>query len=1176
MSDRFHPISMGALTDWVFDELEGAGSVFGIPRELFFRPAPDDPFGLEVYGRSLESPFGVAAGPHTQMAQNIVVAWLCGARFIELKTIQTLDELDINKPCIDIQDEGYNVEWSQELKVHESFDEYLRAWVLIHALHHKLGFPGEAPGIIFNMSVGYDLAGIHRPNVQWYLDVMNDASAYLPAYIELVAGRYPELGNISVPERLSDNITLSTMHGCPPGEIESIVTYLITERGLHTSVKCNPTLLGPQEVRGIVNDDLGYRDVPIPDEAFGHDLTWDDGAPMFRRLRALADEHGVTFGLKLSNTLEVENWRTVFPDDPTMYMSGRALHAVTVNVARMVWEEFGGDLLLSFAGGADCFNVPDLLASGMTTVTVCSDLLKSGGYLRLLQYVETTRSAMSGVGASDLDDLVCRSALNAHRAGVAGLLGATAGLARPEADALTEHLAGARGRVLDEARRWAVERAVDGDIVDALRRACAIVNLSAYADAVRTERRLHKDTYQTGHSKTPRHLGLFDCIAAPCVDECPVDQKVPQYMVAVRDGDFDRAVALARQDNPIPTILGHVCDHLCEHTCIRTHYDEPLAIRHIKRFIMDREPAPSRPDEEAPADLRVAVIGAGPAGLGAASELAAAGASVTVFEQHPYPGGMVGGAIPSYRLPQPAIDADIARLDLLGVEFRYGIAAGADFTLSDLRAEGFGPVIVAVGAQLAKRLGLEGEDAEGVVDGISFLRSVREGTPMGIGKRVVVIGAGDTAMDCARTAWRLGADVSIVYRRTIDQMPADREEIAALLDEGIEVVELAVPAALHVEGGRLTGMTCVRMEYRGDRDASGRKIPHEIEGSELDMAVDTMLLAISQHAVLDFFGDDRPELTRRGYLATDPDTLETSVPGVYAGGDAGAHGPASIVIAAADGKAMAAAIMARSALPHGTAPEAHRPPTDPVALLARRAHREYRVPIRELPVADRRSFDTAVLSYTAEEARAEAARCLDCHEMCSICVGVCPNLAIVTYASVPFEADVPTMAFTDGGFVVDHSSRFRVEQALQVAVLTDFCNECGNCVTFCPTAGAPYRDKPRLYLDRGDFEAQADNAFMLRRDAGGVIMEGRWSGETHRVTLNGDLTYETPAARIRVDPHTWQVLDGSADPEVARSVSLLPAAVMYALLSGLQGSVPHLPADGGRREGRIAHPGYEE
>ncbi|MFQ5350595.1 MAG: putative selenate reductase subunit YgfK, partial [Thermoanaerobaculia bacterium] len=411
MSDRFHPISMEQLTAWAFTELERKNSLFGIPRSAIFTPSADDRFRLDKYGVELETPFGVAAGPHSQMAQNIVVAWLCGSRFLELKTVQTLDELEINKPCIDVEDEGYNVEWSQELKVYESFDEYLRAWILIHALHRKLGFPGDSPGMIFNMSVGYNLEGILKPNVQWYLDVMRDCSEYKQAYIDIVAEWYPEVREIDIPDQISDTVTLSTMHGCPPDEIEKICLYLLEERHIHTSVKCNPTLLGADRVRAIINEELGFADVPVPDEAFGHDLLYVDAVPMLHNLRRVARAEDLTFGVKLTNTLEVKNWRDVFPDDDMMYLSGRALHAVTTNLALTLSEEFRGDLLISFAGGADCFNVADLLRSGVKTITVCSDLLKSGGYMRMLQYIEKLDEAMDGVGALDLTDFMCKSAV---------------------------------------------------------------------------------------------------------------------------------------------------------------------------------------------------------------------------------------------------------------------------------------------------------------------------------------------------------------------------------------------------------------------------------------------------------------------------------------------------------------------------------------------------------------------------------------------------------------------------------------------------------------------------------------------------------------------------------------------------------------------------------------------
>ena len=1183
MSDRFHPISMRQLSRWVFSELAKKDSIFGVPRSAFFVPSPDDHFRTNKYGYPMDNPFGVAAGPHTQMAQNIVVAWLNGARFIELKTVQTLDELDVSKPCIDCQDEGYNVEWSQELKIHESFDEYLRAWVLIHALHRKLGFRGDGPGMIFNMSVGYDYAGIRRPNVQWYLDQMHDASDHLDGYVDIVAEDYPDVHDVDIPTRLSDTITLSTMHGCPPDEIEKISKYLMRERVLHTSVKSNPTLLGPERVREILHDDLGYVDVAVPDEAFEHDLRYDDAVAMFRRLLRVAHSMGVTFGVKLSNTLEVLNFREVF-EETTMYMSGRALHAITVNVANELNEEFNGDLPISFAGGADAFNVPALLRSGMKSVTVCSDLLKSGGYMRMLQYFETTDAAMDLVGAMDLTDFIARSAIrDPGFSDFVSILSTTSfsdtGL-NPDVDEC-ESLAGLlsggfEGSASEAIRDWGVRRglmeAEIGQLGDEVVKALARINLRTYASQVRQAWELKKGSFLRDRSKTTRPLGLFDCIEAPCEDECPVNQRVPEYMRAVQEGDWDRAVEVTRRDNPIPTILGDVCDHLCELTCIRTHYDEPLAIRDIKRFIMQHETDPNLIPQAPPNGIRVAIIGAGPAGISAAERLAMNGFSVTMFEQHPYPGGMVAGAIPEYRLPRHEIDHDLKALEELGVEIRYGQTAGKDFTISDLRGQGYAHIIVSVGAQIGKRLGLEGEDAAGVIDALHFLREAREGHPVPVGKRVAVIGAGDTAMDCARTAWRLGADeVTVVYRRTIDQMPADREEVRALLEEGIGVEELASPVDLHIEGGALKGLVCVRNEYRGDRDGSGRKIPHPIEGSEFELPFDMLILAISQDALIDFFGEEMPRLTDRGYLEVDPLTLETSVGGVFAAGDVAGSGPASIVKAAADGKTVAAVIVTREGGEVGPAPRV-LPDVSVVEIQVRKAHREYRVPITHVPVADRRNFAISTFPYTIEEARAEAARCLDCDLYCSICVGVCPNMALMTYVSEPITMDLPVVTINDGASQVTDHTPFRVEQGYQIVVLTDFCNECGNCVTFCPTAGEPYRDKPRLYLNREDFLAETDNAFMLSESDGVPSMQGRFSGETHEIELNGSLAYRGTVGSARLDPNTFAVLDATgAEGSV---FGFEEAATMYAILRGLQDSMPQLPRIGGEDKGRIPPPQF--
>ncbi|MCW8925969.1 MAG: hypothetical protein OQJ84_06920, partial [Xanthomonadales bacterium] len=538
MSDLFYPIPSSQLFEWVFTELETRDSIFGIARQNFFVPTASDPFKTTAFGHALETPFGPAAGPHSQMAQNIVAAWLCGARYIELKTVQTLDELDVSKPCIDMEDEGYNVEWSQELKVYQSFDEYLRAWVLIHALHHALGFPGDSPAIVFNLSVGYNLEGIQQPNMQWFLEQMQDCSSYKNDLLQQCARYYPQVLELDIPDRISDNVTLSTMHGCPPDEIERICAYLMQEQGLHTYVKCNPTLLGPERVRGMLHD-LGYIDVVVPDSAFEHDLEYAAAVPMIRSLKAIAREVGLHFGVKLSNTLEVENFRKVFDaEEKMMYLSGRALHAITINLADQLWREFDGDLPMSFSAGADCFNVAELLACGMQTITTCSDLLKTGGYLRLLQYVDNTRGAFTDHDATNIDAFVTALA--------------------------------------------------DGDT--AVKAAGA--NLSRYAQKVQAEHTLQKAAFLTSRSKTSRELELFDCIEAPCVDRCAIDQKVPQYLRAVSDGNYEKAVQLTLEDNPVPCILGRVCDHLCETTCIRTHLDEPLAIREIKRFIMDQETPP--------------------------------------------------------------------------------------------------------------------------------------------------------------------------------------------------------------------------------------------------------------------------------------------------------------------------------------------------------------------------------------------------------------------------------------------------------------------------------------------------------------------------------------------------------------------------------------------------------
>lgn len=1109
MSDRFQPLTMEQLTAWVFTELDTHQSVFGIPQSLFFTPKEKDPFRTALYGATLETPFGVAAGPHTQMAQNIIAAWLCGARFIELKTIQTLDELNVPKPCIDMQDEGYNVEWSQELKIKQSFDEYLRAWILIHALHRRLGFPGQAPGMIFNMSVGYNYEGVLKENVQWFLRNMQDAGALHADYIREVGRWFPDVESLNIPRKLSDNVTLSTMHGCPPAEIGKIAAYLIEEWGFHTNVKLNPTLLGPDPLRSILNETLGFDRVTVPDEAFGHDLKYPDALLLLKDLQTRADRKNVTFGVKLSNTLECENHRDVFnPAEKMMYMSGRPLLGVTVNLAAKLSAEFGGKLLMSYAGGADAFHAADLLASGMCTITASSDLLKSGGYMRMLQYVDETRQAMKRAKAASLPDFITRSA----------------------------------GHGGDPS-------------------ACALQNLQAFAKRVLQDPRLKQEAFDRQNTKTSRPLSSFDCIKAPCSGDCPIHQNVPRYMQAVKDGDFSRAIDLVRDDNPMPSVLGRACTHVCEQVCVRSHYDEPLAIREIKRFIMDQESNPRYRTTAKNRKKTVAIVGAGPCGLGAAYFLRQAGFPVTLYEERPYPGGMVQGTIPGYRATQAVIDQDMNIIRHLGADIRTGQKAGRDFQVADLLKQ-YTHVIVAAGAQKSMAMKVPGENARGVYDCLDFLRKARHSEAPALGRKVGVVGGGDVAMDCARTAKRLtGGHVQVIYRRTKREMPAEPEEIRALQEEGIEIIELAAPVEVKTAGKNVSALRCIRMEL-GEPDASGRRRPVPVAGSEFDIPLDSLIVAIGQQPDFSFLGDLGVKLNEKGYLDVNETTLETTIPNLFAGGDAVQSGPTTIVKAFGDGKLIAQTILQRD---REKAPpeEPAMPVADWADMIARRAVRRFRVPVEERPADQREGFNEVIQTLSNKQARREAERCLGCDTFCSLCATVCPNRAIQTYRCEPIARDVPEVKLHGAVADVVAVSRMRVAQPYQIVIQTDFCNECGNCRTFCPTAGAPYQQKPRLYMQPAEFAAEKDNAFMLIRKNGQDGIRGKYNGELSELTLTEKgLSYSANMLRLTLKEKTFEVLDAAVEMSTQggdHHMSLAPCFEMYVLLKNIRASLPGLP-----------------
>ncbi|KAF0193344.1 MAG: hypothetical protein FD167_5996 [bacterium] len=321
----------------------------------------------------------------SQLAQNIVLSWLAGSRIIELKTVQVNDELKIPRPCIDATNVGYNVEWSQELKLSQSIEEYVAGSMLIEILRQAdipAGSKTFAGDTIYDMSVGYDLAGIRSPQVRDWMEKMRDASDIIEKLRAQIPPEFAHFRDINFNPRISNSITLSTFHGCPANEIERIVEFLLDELNIHTIIKMNPTLLGKETVEYLLYDVLGYHEVKVTKEAFDKDLQFDQALDICHRLGVLAARKGKKLGVKFSNTLVIRNHRSFFSDQD-MYLSGAPLHVITLNLLKKFREAVGPDLPISFSAGVEQANFPDCVSQGFVPVTTCTDLLRPGGYGRL-------------------------------------------------------------------------------------------------------------------------------------------------------------------------------------------------------------------------------------------------------------------------------------------------------------------------------------------------------------------------------------------------------------------------------------------------------------------------------------------------------------------------------------------------------------------------------------------------------------------------------------------------------------------------------------------------------------------------------------------------------------------------------------------------------------------------
>jgi heterodisulfide reductase subunit A len=487
------------------------------------------------------------------------------------------------------------------------------------------------------------------------------------------------------------------------------------------------------------------------------------------------------------------------------------------------------------------------------------------------------------------------------------------------------------------------------------------------------------------------------------------------------------AYELIRRTNPLPSVCGRVCYHPCEQACKRGYLDEPVSIALLKRFASDQYDIEQLevPQIEK-TGKKVAIIGSGPAGLTAAHDLALSGHDVTIFEALPEAGGMVRVGIPEYRMPRDVLGGDIKYIQKLGVEIKTNTRVGEQVKLEELRRS-YQAVFVAAGAHTSLKLGVPGEDSEGVIHGVNFLREVNLGKKVDIGARVIVVGGGNTAVDAARVARRLGSSVTVLYRRSREEMPANAAEVAAAEEEGIEITLLATPTKVVAEGGRVRKIECIRMTL-GEPDASGRRRPVPVEGSEFTLEVDTLIPALGQAPDLAFVKELGLEASRRGTLEVNEANLGTSVDGVFAGGDV-VTGPLMVIDAMAAGRKAARSIdkyLRGEPLPAEVEEkkEAQKPDDDEVASLKKEHPEQARAEVPELPPEQRiRSFDEVELGFSLAQAQEEAKRCLSCGvcSECRECVRICQAGAIDhDMKDEVIDLDVGAIVVASGYKTFDH------------------------------------------------------------------------------------------------------------------------------------------------------------
>lgn len=548
-----------------------------------------------------------------------------------------------------------------------------------------------------------------------------------------------------------------------------------------------------------------------------------------------------------------------------------------------------------------------------------------------------------------------------------------------------------------------------------------------------------------------------------CENACPVNTRAPQYIRAIAQGNCDQAFEINRGDNLFPAILGRICVHPCEEKCRRgILIDQPISICSLKRASADHKISSSQKTAIlTKRDKKVAIIGAGPSGLSAANDLARLGYAVTIYESFSVPGGMLNVGIPPYRLPREVVSQAIEEVKRLGVEIVTETPIGKELNLEMLR-QNYDAVYIAGGAHKAEKLGIPGEDLQGVIHGVTFMQMVNLKKDLKIGSRVAVAGGGNTAMDAARSSFRLGAkEVFILYRRTREEMPVDERELEQVEEEGINVQFLTQPIqVLSKDGIKVSGVRCIRNRL-GEPEKDGRRRPIPIDGSEFDIDIDLLIPAVSQSPDISFLPEEIGlEISKWDRLSVNPETFETNVHGIFAGGDF-VTGPRDVIRVIADGRKAALSIHTYLSGEKFEKRPAYFTPVSEIKIDPD-LEKTPRQKIDTIPIQERKSVDKEVeLGFSKEVAVKEAVRCLQCHIftifdrtkciLCGGCVDICPKSCFRMARLDGIEGDEKLASWVKSIYRVSLEDAERLNLATIIFKDESRCIQCGLCAKRCPT-----------------------------------------------------------------------------------------------------------------------------